>query len=31
MTFILEGIIFIGVAYIVVLLVLKALEIMQGD
>lgn len=31
MTFILEGIIFICVAYIVVILVLKAVELMQGD
>jgi hypothetical protein len=31
MTFILEGIIFICVAYIVVILVLKAVELLQGD
>lgn len=31
MMFIVEGIIFICVAYIVVILVLKAVELMQGD
>lgn len=31
MTFIIEGIIFICVAYIVVILILKAVELMQGD
>jgi hypothetical protein len=31
MTFIIEGIIFICVAYIVVILIVKAVELMQGD